>query len=189
MNKPLLLAQCDRAPYASFALAQRNIALVLLAWARVAALLATGPALASGVGAVGLGCSGGASSPVPPTGCAALSSCCMMSKVPPAAASGCSGVLGIGDDTTCDELLTEYEIDGYCGSDIHVVDGGSSATLGADCAALLACCSQATFSGSASDCDDAVYGGSQKACDALLTSYAGGGKCGDMFDAGAPPEP
>lgn len=95
-------------------------------------------------------------------------------------------VLNEGDDTTCDELLTEYEIDGYCGNAIHVVDGGTR-SLGTECGTLLACCSAAAFTGNPSDCNTTVYGGSEASCETLLTTYASGGKCGGGFDAGGKP--
>jgi hypothetical protein len=125
----------------------------------------------------------------PQSGCPALATCCMSPKLTAGANAECSEVLSAGDDMTCDNLLTEYELDGYCGMAIHVIDGGTTATLGPDCAALLTCCQQATFSGSQSDCSDTVYGGSQANCASVLTSYASGGKCGDMFDAAVPPVP
>jgi hypothetical protein len=142
-------------------------------------------ALALGLAAITYGACGSSAPPAGPvTGCAALAPCCNASSFPPSASAQCNGTLNAGDDTTCDELLTEYEIDGYCGSgDITVKDGGPS-SLGPDCATLLACCTAATFTGDMSDCTTVIYGGSDAACTALLDSYAGSGKCGPGFDAG-----
>jgi len=140
---------------------------------------------------VGAGCGSSGPSGGPVTGCPALASCCNASRFPASRASECAGTLNAGIDVTCDELLTEYEVDGYCGSgNISVLDGGGG-SLGADCAELLTCCSEPTFTGNLSDCNAQIYadGGAEPGCYSLLTTYMNGGKCGASFDAGVIPQP
>ena len=137
-----------------------------------------------------LGACGSSSAPSGPvTGCAALSACCSAPKLPASDVTSCSSTVDEADDDTCDELFTEYEIDGYCGSiDIMVYDAGDAA-LSADCTELEVCCSQATFTGNASDCETATYSGDAQTCYTALSSYASSGACGNAFDAGMIPAP